>query len=422
MDMTESENAVISYIEEHKEDLYVLLSRLIQIDTVNTITSGNESNCIPFISNEYQKLGLRPEIYMPDDVEGLTMLEDYLPGRGTDKRPNISAVLKGFKGDKRVMLAAHTDVMPFGDESLWTAPPLSGLIRDGRVYGRGACDDKYGVAASIMAVKALRHAGIEPASDVVLTAYCDEEYGGGNGTLAACLKYPCDTYVNIDGMNSEVSVRALGGGILGCDIRSNTPSESAARVIDALEKVRAALKPFEKRRRAEMRADPYFAASGMENDAFRIIDYSAGRNGCDLDKGTIEFAYYTTADEKVINTELIEIEKTLKPGFAKDDISFQGFVKKSRFFHCLDANENDPATECFANAAGEILGKPADKAGVYLSDLSLFLKHGSLSSFNFGIARSFNKSGGAHQPDEYADCLDLVNTAKALALFLIRFC
>ena len=54
------------------------------------------------------------------------------------------------------MLSGHTDVVPPGDPATWTADPWSAEVRDGALYGRGACDMKGGVAAILGAVRAVR--------------------------------------------------------------------------------------------------------------------------------------------------------------------------------------------------------------------------------------------------------------------------
>ncbi|MBP3927854.1 MAG: nucleotide exchange factor GrpE, partial [Clostridium sp.] len=61
-------------------------------------------------------------------------------------------------------------------------------------------------------LKMLDDMGVKLKKSVALTSYCDEEFGGGNGALAACLAYPCETYVNLDGGNYEMWATALGGG------------------------------------------------------------------------------------------------------------------------------------------------------------------------------------------------------------------
>ena len=109
------------------------------------------------------------------------------------------------------MLAGHADTMPVGDLSLWTVPPLDGIQKDGKIWGRGACDDKYALASMLFMAKAMKELGIEPECDLYLTAYVDEEFGGGNGALAAALKYSCDFYLNLDCKNLDIWRTAAGG-------------------------------------------------------------------------------------------------------------------------------------------------------------------------------------------------------------------
>ena len=69
--------------------------------------------------------------------------------------------------------------MPIGDENLWSVDPLGGEIRNGRIYGRGACDDKYAVATVLFILEAFKSLGIALSNDLYFTGYCDEEFGGG---------------------------------------------------------------------------------------------------------------------------------------------------------------------------------------------------------------------------------------------------
>src|SRR5688572_33105674 len=65
----------------------------------------------------------------------------------------------GRAGGRRVILSGHLDVVPPGDPATWTSDPWAGEIRDGAVYGRGACDMKGGVASILSAIRALDEAG-----------------------------------------------------------------------------------------------------------------------------------------------------------------------------------------------------------------------------------------------------------------------
>ena len=90
-------------------------------------------------------------------------------------RDNLVASIPG--GDEAgLLLLGHTDVVPVG--AGWTTDPYGGVLRDGRIYGRGATDMKGGLAACVVAMAALKSAGIELAGPVDLAALVDEEETG----------------------------------------------------------------------------------------------------------------------------------------------------------------------------------------------------------------------------------------------------
>lgn len=105
------------------------------------------------------------------DERGLTVEQSDVE---TD-RPNVSVTLAGGDGPG-LLLLGHTDVVPVGDG--WTLPPLGGVLRDGRLFGRGATDMKGGLAACIVAMSALRRAGVALSGAVELSAVVDEEETG----------------------------------------------------------------------------------------------------------------------------------------------------------------------------------------------------------------------------------------------------
>lgn len=77
-----------------------------------------------------------------------------------------------------VVLMAHMDVVPLGDESRWTHPPLAAEVVDGEIWGRGTLDDKGQLVAVIAAVESLLADGLRPAREVWLSFGSDEEVMG----------------------------------------------------------------------------------------------------------------------------------------------------------------------------------------------------------------------------------------------------
>jgi acetylornithine deacetylase/succinyl-diaminopimelate desuccinylase-like protein len=95
---------------------------------------------------------------------------------------NLVARLAGGRPGRRLLFNGHLDTFPAGDAAAWTGSPFSARIENGRLYGRGACDMKAGIAAAMMAAKLLADDREALAGELVLTFVSDEETGGTWGT------------------------------------------------------------------------------------------------------------------------------------------------------------------------------------------------------------------------------------------------
>jgi acetylornithine deacetylase/succinyl-diaminopimelate desuccinylase-like protein len=133
------------------------LQQFIRVDTVNP--PGNESRAVDFL--------------------GAVLTAEGIPWQSAESaegRGNLWARLEG--GDKpALILLQHTDVVP-ADPKYWTTDPLSGDIRDGYLWGRGALDMKGTGISQLASFIRLHRAGLPLNRDVVLVAAADEEAGG----------------------------------------------------------------------------------------------------------------------------------------------------------------------------------------------------------------------------------------------------
>lgn len=127
---------------------------LIRIDSQNP--GVQERQCGEWVGNRLAEMGLHPS-YEP--VEG--------------ERKNLIATIPGSGTAPRMVLLAHLDTVPIG--SGWTLPPLDAVIKDGRIYGRGACDMKGGMAVALGLLEQLQRRGQGLTGDVVFVATVDEE-------------------------------------------------------------------------------------------------------------------------------------------------------------------------------------------------------------------------------------------------------
>jgi succinyl-diaminopimelate desuccinylase len=174
MDMMPMEfQKVSSEIENLKGEMVQALMELIGIPAVAPENGGE---------GEYKKSEKLLQILASigfDKIERVDAEDKRVP---TGKRPNIIAYLHGESNAERLWIITHLDVVPAGEESLWTVTkPFQPTIKDERVYGRGSEDNGQSMIASIFAVKTLKRLGIKTKRTVALAFVADEEQGSEYG-------------------------------------------------------------------------------------------------------------------------------------------------------------------------------------------------------------------------------------------------
>ena len=141
------------------------------IDALDPISIASDLVKIPsytFLENQEREVA--DYIYALFKEEGIEVsLAQVAPGR-----PNVVAKLKGRGGGPSLMFLGHTDTVPLYDME----DGLSGIIEDGQLRGRGACDMKGQVAAMIAAMIAIKKAGIPLKGDLYFAGVIDEEHTG----------------------------------------------------------------------------------------------------------------------------------------------------------------------------------------------------------------------------------------------------
>lgn len=90
--------------------------------------------------------------------------------------------LKGARPGRRLIFNGHLDTFPLLEQLPWSVPPLGGVLKDGKLYGRGVCDMKGGMACSLLAASLLARHRDAWAGEIVLTLAGDEENMGSLGT------------------------------------------------------------------------------------------------------------------------------------------------------------------------------------------------------------------------------------------------
>jgi acetylornithine deacetylase/succinyl-diaminopimelate desuccinylase-like protein len=127
-----------------------------------------------------------------------------VPETGEQGNPAVLATRPARNGRPTILLYAHHDVQPVGDESLWESSPFEPTVRGGRLYGRGAADDKAGIMAHLAALRALKE-GIGDDFDLGVALFFEGEEEAGSRSFAQFLSD------NADALRADVIVVADSG-------------------------------------------------------------------------------------------------------------------------------------------------------------------------------------------------------------------
>ncbi len=147
-----------TYIKQNEKEMHGALQRLIRIPSIK----GDPEKGAPFGAHVAKALG-----------ESLNIASEL--GFKTKGLDGYIGYAEFGTGEDYVAVLGHVDVVPTGDG--WTIPPFEGRIQDGRVWGRGAMDDKGPLVAALFALKAIKESGVKLSKKVRIIFGTNEENG-----------------------------------------------------------------------------------------------------------------------------------------------------------------------------------------------------------------------------------------------------
>lgn len=210
---------ILTAVDNRGPEMIAFLQDIVRVPSV----TGEEGAVQQAVAATMSELGLAVDLWVPS-VEELAphalRVGEFSSFSG---RPNVVGTLHGTGGGKSLILNAHIDVVDAGDPTRWTHHPFAAEIHEGRLYGRGACDMKAGLAANLFALAAVKDAGVGLRGDVFVESVISEEDGGA-GTLATILRgYRADAAIITEPTHLAV-VPAQGGSLV---FRLHVPGRSA---------------------------------------------------------------------------------------------------------------------------------------------------------------------------------------------------
>ncbi len=395
------------------EDLRALVS-------VPSIT-GSEEAVAATAAGLLRGVGLSVEVVTPDP-EAIRADPDW-PGEEMP-RTSLPVVIgrAGRAGGRRIILSGHLDVVPPGDPATWRADPWSGEVRDGALYGRGACDMKGGVAAIIGAVRALGASGeLDRLDGELIVALVPSEEDGGQGTLAAIRAgVTGDVAVIPEPSNLDIVVAHAGAITFRLTVPGRAAHASQRREgISALDKLwvlSKALEADEARRNAD-ETDPLMTALGLPYPT--IIGIVSGGEWAStvLDRVTADGRYGVRLGQSAAEAEA-ELRAAIAAACAGDDFLREHpatvEITGGRFGSARVPSEH-PLPVGLADVAERVTGRRPTLLGEpYGADMQMFVNVGATPCVIFGPG----DVKVAHSADEHVPLDEVEACARVLAAWV----
>jgi acetylornithine deacetylase len=439
MALTDLERGVCEAIEAGREELIALASTLIGFDTTARNPGDparDETALQEFLGSAMAGVGAEVDLFEPDPaaLAGMPLVPPDLDFAG---RPQLIATTPGRGGGRALVFNGHIDVVSAEPLDAWTSEPFRAQVRDGRIYGRGSCDMKGGIASMVFAAQALARLGVQLNGDLIVATNTDEESSGAGGTALVQRGLRADAGIVTEATGFDVWVCCRGSeyGVVRVPGRAGhaevrQPDWTQGGAVNAIEKSAVVLEAIAALRREWSQRDGFEHPHLSRPDLLPTMA-SAGEwpvtypSSCDL---TIAVLYLSNqADEAGWGSRIrAEVEDWIATFTARDSWLAQhppvidwwpnGVMP-------LEIDQSEPIVATMLDAT-ESVGHPGRLGGLdSWYDGATLTQLAGIPSIGFG-PQGFDTHGlsVAHTIDEHVPVDGLVACAQALAVAAIRFC
>lgn len=396
------------------------LAALVRVPSI----TGSEEAVQDVIATLMADAGLEVERIATDPVAFAT--DPDFPGAEMPRTslPVVVGRLPGTRPGPRVLLVGHVDVVPIGDPGTWTDDPFGATVRDGRLYGRGACDMKGGVASILGALRALVATGAagQLAGDVRFVSVPSEE-DGGQGMLAA-IRAGCtgDMAVITEPTGLEVVIAHAGAitfelVVPGKAAHASRRTEGTS-ALDKLGYLVAALAADEDRRNAA-ETDPLMTALGLPYPTIVGTVHGGDWPSTVMDRVVAEGRYGVRLGQTAREAEaelrvIIEAACAADPFLRHHPATVE--ITGGRFSSSRIAADH-PLPVGLAGAVEAVTGRRPGLIGEpYGADMRLLVNEGATPTVIFGPG----DVRVAHSANEWVPLDEVEACARVLAAWLVR--
>jgi len=426
------EKNIIKIINQEEPEIIDFVRSLIKYPSINEPPNGREAACQEFIRKKLKELELEVDFFTPNEVEGIRGHPAFAPHGGSgperkyDDRPNVVGVWKGKHDGRGIILNGHIDVFPVISVKDWTHDPWAADIQNGEIYGRGAVDMKGGLGAMLMAIYCLKEVGIKPMGDVIFESVVDEEFGGGNGTLATILRgYKADVAIVGEPSGLSICPAGYGGFLFDVEVKGRNAhpffKKQGQNAIEKGIKIVNALIKLEKSRSQVARKAPLF--TGYDPSSPIMI---RSLNTGELTGGGLATTCIIRAWAATIPEEKREDVLTQFIGIIQDTVKDDPWLLQNppeitclgRYLEPWKTDSNDPIIGILKSTIKDVTFKKARLTAGLTCDAFLFKKYAKIPCIIIGPGSAIS----AHNNDESILIEELISATKIYALTILKWC
>ena len=409
--------SLFARIDSKREELVSFTQELVRIPTINP-PGEDYLLCAELLGNRLAKSGFSMLYERANNTPGDT--ERY-------PRHNVIARIEGKNSGPCVHFNGHLDVVVTGNG--WTVDPFEGLVRDGKIYGRGTCDMKGGLASAVIAVEAILEESIDFPGAIEISGTVDEETGGYGGVAFLAekgffSKPRVDHVIIPEPLNVDRVCLGHRGAwwaeveTFGRIAHGSMPflGDSAIRHMSAfLELIESRLFPALDKKQTRMPVVPegarrstlnLQAVHGGEAESFEGLPSPCVPDSCRL---IMDRRFLIEEDITEVKAEVTNLLDEL----ADSSPNFRYQIRDIMEFLPTMTDTDAPVVQAVSSAIQSILGKTPEHV---ISPGTYDQKHiARIGHLHDCIAYGPGILDLAHQPDEYIVIEDMVTAAKVMA-------
>jgi acetylornithine deacetylase len=345
------------------------------------------------------------------EAAGIAARLDYV----AEGRPNVLADLGAGEGPT-LLFNAHLDTVPAGRLEAWTTDPFGGELRDGRIYGRGASDDKGGVAAmAAAAIAVARTARLRGRLRLLFVVGEETGHVGARAALARGLRADLAVVGEWSGA-ARIGIGYRGALHLAIETRGRVAHGSRPmRGLNAIDAMTQEVLPRLRSTPMRFERNPVFLIQEPTWNVGTIAGGVATNVVADRCRATVDLRLVPGQDPAAVLEDLRGRVADLRyPGGEPCPVEISVLNAIGPFVTPVE----HPLVQGLGGAIRDLLGAEPEHFGkTGVADANVFAHEGGIPAVAYGPG---NPSG--HEPDEYCEAAELIRCARVLAVTAARGC